>query len=1159
MSLFKDFINRKTVSLVIATLVCLSTLLPLTKESLPASLAGNLALLNTTVQYSGIDYPADTPTTGVLVPNGSAINYYIDFSNDSGSTDAITNFTLSTTNHSAWSGSATCSFMSGAMGQDHTTLDFDTLGSPCSFDVSYVISGLGFPTSLAVGNAVYIRITGLSVNNTSIGFTAKASGLFANNDPIAGQRNAAYVRVGALAIVGQVFNDSNMDSIHAPGELGISGVSITLHQENPGNNVDPIVNNTEVTDENGYYMFDEFDYPGFSPFSSYRISAIVGYSYRLTTGNNVQQFFTVTSSLYTAEDIGFRIPISSNVGDRVWIDYDGDGIQDAGIEESGVGGIHFELMNADTDLSLADTYSGVGGAYALGHQDLSQCFGQNINQAGGSVGNAEVSYSCEVQPGGQYFLTFRTDNFCQVDHSAFRLLDADNNILAEGSCNRSGYPNNLVAETVYHYGPFTETQAGFAHLNVIDDYGDITFYDVNWNYSGPIGYHAYLTATDIPVEYTLSPADQGSDIFDSDMTSEVTPGVYRTDNFFFQYDYFNQGIDMGLIGAPPADVADVSVQKTVDAPSTGSGDVVTYHIVVTNLSSTVTANSATVQDILPSQVSYVGQSATIGIYDSNTGEWPIGDLAPSSSAELEIQASINDIHSPTITNTASVTINGSESDISNNSDSVDINPTAPIADVSVTKVANAPTPTLGSTVTYTITATNNSATDTAYEMTVTDILPPQLTFVSQTATSGNYDPMTGIWLVGNVAHNNEHTLIIVATINTTSSTISNTATITTSSQDLVPGNNSSTADVIPTPEPSPSPSPTPSESPSPSPSPSPTPSDSPSPSPSPTPSESPSPSPSPTPSDSPSPSPSPTPSESPSPSPSPSPSSTPTPTPSPTPTSSSSGSNGSSGGSGGGIINPGGIVIVNGGNNNNGNSGWRYSNSTNSNRRSTSKQSQTATIIPAVPPAPTADPIACLVAAGTPSINFLDIQVANYQTQAHFLTSILNKASNTRIIQGYGDQNYGMGKILTRFELTKIALQANCLQPNQLTPNHIFSDVPQDNSEMSLIIGTAQSLGIVQGKDGKFYPNQAVTYAEMSKILLGSGYYFQDQTPDIIYSTSFPGITDESFRQYAEYAVRLGLVTLNNGSFPQNAPIYRDSMLQVLSRYISYLKNISVG
>lgn len=152
-----------------------------------------------------------------------------------------------------------------------------------------------------------------------------------------------------------------------------------------------------------------------------------------------------------------------------------------------------------------------------------------------------------------------------------------------------------------------------------------------------------------------------------------------------------------------------------------------------------------------------------------------------------------------------------------------------------------------------------------------------------------------------------------------------------------------------------------------------------------------------------------------------------------------------------------------------------------------------------------------------------------------------------------------MGKVLTRFELTKIALQANCLQPNQLTPNQVFSDVPQDNSEMSLIIGTAQSLGIVTGKDGKFYPNQAVTYAEMSKILLGSGYYFQSQTAPVAYSSSFPGITDQSFSQYAEYAVRLQLVALNNGIFPQNAPIYRDTMLQVLSRYISYLKNISLS
>ncbi len=1140
---FKDFLNRKTVSFVIATLVCLSAILPLTKESLPASLAGNGVLLSTTVTYSASDYSADSPATGPLVTNGSAVTYFIDFGNSNSSDNELSSFTLSTTNHSSWTGTAACSYITGVNGLDHTVLDFNGTGTLCTFDGSYNIIGAGFPTSLSVGNSIYLRITGLSVTNTSIGLTTRANGLFANNDIVSNERNAAYVRVGDHIITGQIFNDANMDAVHAPAELGLPGVGVTLIQEAAGNNTDPIINNTEVTDENGYYVFDEADYPGFSLFSSYRVTALSTLSNRLTTNNNIQEFPTITVGTHVADDIGFRIAITSEVGDRVWIDTDGDGVQDTGIEESGVGGVHLEMISDDSILEYGEDDSGVGGAYSISYVTPNTCLGRNVNQAGGSTGNVEVSYACSVQPGGQYYLIFRTDNFCLVDHSAFRLLDASDNILAEGGCNRSGYPNTLISESIYQFGPFTETQAGVAHLNVIDDYGDITFLDLNWNYTGPIGFNAYLRASDIPSGYTLSPADQGADVFDSDFTSEESPGVYRTDNFFFQFDNFNQDIDMGLIGPPSGDVTDILLEKTVNAPDTGSGDTITYTLTVTNLSATITASGVTVHDLLPSQLTYTGQSATTGIYDQNTGDWPVGNLPPSSSAELEITATINNANTPTITNTASATTITSESDISNNSDSVDINPTAPVADVSVTKVANAPTPTLGSIITYTITATNNSATDIAYGMTVTDHLPSQVSFLAESATSGSYNPTTGIWLVGDVAPNGSHFLILSVTINDVSSTITNTATITSLSSDFTPGNNSSTANVIPTPEPSPSPSP----SPTPSESPTPTPSDSPSPSP--TPSDSPSPSP--TPSDSPSPSPSP----SASPSASPSPSSTPT--PSPTPTSNSSG--GSGGGSGNGSLgNPHGITIINGSNNNSSNSNWRYSNN-NSRRSSRNQESQVATQIPAVPPVPTEDPITCLVVSGTTSISFSDVQTTSYQTHATFLTSILNTASNSRIIQGYGNQTYGMGKILTRFELTKIALQANCLQPNLLTPNQVFSDVPHDNSEMSLIIGTAQSLGIVSGKDGKFYPNQAVTYAEMSKILLGSGYYFHGHAPDIVYSTSFAGITDESFRQYAEYAVRLQLVALDNGIFPQNAPIYRDTMLQVLSRYISYLKNTSAS
>ncbi len=1143
MPLSQTLLNRKIFSIVLITLMSLSTLLPLTKESLPASLAGNGVLLSTTVTYSAADYTADSPASGPLVTNGSAVTYFIDFSNSSGSEHPVSSFTLNTTNHTSWTGSASCSYIVGSIGQDHTGLDFDTAGTACSFGPSYTITGIGFPTTLAVAQSIYLRITGLSVTNSTIGFTTFANGQFSNGDIFSDQRNPAYVRVGDHIITGQIFNDANMDAIHSPTELGLAGINVRLIQEVAGSNSDPIINSSEITDENGYYAFDESDYPAFSLFSSYRVTALSTLSNRLTTNNNIQEFPIITAGTHVADDIGFRIAITSEVGDRVWIDTDGDGIQDSGTEESGVGGVHLELMSDDSILEYGNDDSGVGGAYSISYVTPNTCLGRNVNQAGGSTGNVEVSYPCNVQPGGQYYLTFRTDNFCLVDHSAFRLLDAGDNVLAEGSCNRSGYPNTLIAESIYRFGPFTEAQAGLAHLNVIDDYGDITFLDLNWNYTGPIGFNAYLRASNIPSGYIVSPADQGSNTLDSDFTSEESPGVYRTDNFFFQFDNFNRDMDLGLIGEDPS-ATDILLEKTVDAPSTGSGDTVTYTITVTNLSSTVTASGVTVYDVLPSQVTYTGQTATTGVYDQITGEWPVGDLLPSTSAQLEITATINDANTPTITNTASATTITSESNISNNSDSVDIIPTAPVADISIIKLANAPTPTLGNVITYTITASNNSSTDIAYSMTVTDHLPASVTFVSQATTSGTYDPMTGIWLVGDVGPNNSHTLILTVTINDAGSTISNTATLSSLSQDPDLSNNSSTANVIPTPEPSPSPSPTPSDSPSPSPSPSPTPSDSPSPSPSP----------SPTPSDSPSPSPSPspTPSDSPSPSPSPSPTLSSSPSPIATPTSNSSG------GSGGGIVNPGGITIIGGSNNSSSNSGWHYSNN-NSRRNSSNKQSQITNIIPPVPPVPAQDPLTCLVANGTTSIDFLDIQSTTDQKKTQFLTSILNTASNSRIIQGYGNQSYGMGKVLTRFELTKIALQANCLQPNQLTPNQVFSDVPQDNSEMSLIIGTAQSLGIVTGKDGKFYPNQAVTYAEMSKILLGSGYYFQGHIAPILYSSSFPGITDQSFSQYAEYAVRLQLVALNNGIFPQNAPIYRDTMLQVLSRYISYLKNISLS
>ncbi len=92
------------------------------------------------------------------------------------------------------------------------------------------------------------------------------------------------------------------------------------------------------------------------------------------------------------------------------------------------------------------------------------------------------------------------------------------------------------------------------------------------------------------------------------------------------------------------------------------------------------------------------------------------------------------------------------------------------ADLEVEKTVDDNTPYEGDTVIYTITVTNHGPKD-AIDVHATDVLPPQLTYVSSTASQGTYTPGTGDWNVGALAFDEitgigaEATLDIVATVN----------------------------------------------------------------------------------------------------------------------------------------------------------------------------------------------------------------------------------------------------------------------------------------------------------------------------------------------------------------------------------------------------------
>ncbi len=180
-------------------------------------------------------------------------------------------------------------------------------------------------------------------------------------------------------------------------------------------------------------------------------------------------------------------------------------------------------------------------------------------------------------------------------------------------------------------------------------------------------------------------------------------------------------------------LADLSLTKTVSAPSGGVGHNVTFTITVTNAGPNTASNIA-IQDQLPVGLTLVSATPSQGTYNGLTGIWAVGTLASSASATLAL------VVKPTtpgnFTNIAQV-IASDQSDpdsVPNNNnptedDQDDVSFTALPADLTINKSHNGNF-LVGQTGLYTLTVSNLGPGHTTDPITVTDTLPTGLTFVS---------------------------------------------------------------------------------------------------------------------------------------------------------------------------------------------------------------------------------------------------------------------------------------------------------------------------------------------------------------------------------------------------------------------------------------------
>jgi uncharacterized repeat protein (TIGR01451 family) len=186
--------------------------------------------------------------------------------------------------------------------------------------------------------------------------------------------------------------------------------------------------------------------------------------------------------------------------------------------------------------------------------------------------------------------------------------------------------------------------------------------------------------------------------------------------------------------------ADLTINKSGPA-SANAGTNITYTVTLTN-SGPSAAAAVSLTDAVPANTTFVSESQTAGptftcsapapggtgTITCSIGSFPAGSATFSITVQISAGAA-----GTTITNTANVSTSTTDPNPSGNVPSATTTVTAS-ADLSVIKTANSAV-TAGNNATYHIVVTNNGPSD-ATAVNMSDTLPPNTTFVSETQTGG---------------------------------------------------------------------------------------------------------------------------------------------------------------------------------------------------------------------------------------------------------------------------------------------------------------------------------------------------------------------------------------------------------------------------------------
>ncbi len=218
--------------------------------------------------------------------------------------------------------------------------------------------------------------------------------------------------------------------------------------------------------------------------------------------------------------------------------------------------------------------------------------------------------------------------------------------------------------------------------------------------------------------------------------------------------------------------ADLEVVKTAENATYNNGDIIVWTINVTNHGPDASYN-VVVTDYIPQGLLAIDDEGNV--HDVRIISVTIPYLGVGDSISFNIITYVN-VTNDSLTNDvfvySLVTVDPNP-DNNEDNETVTVNPKANLV---VEKFVSANVTKTGDVITWTVKVTNNGP-DTSVNTRVTDKLPAGLIYNGHKG-EGNYDPETGVWIIGDLANGESKVLEISTIVNITNKTIVNVANVT---------------------------------------------------------------------------------------------------------------------------------------------------------------------------------------------------------------------------------------------------------------------------------------------------------------------------------------------------------------------------------------------